>query len=186
MFVALRKQEHGSCVDWLRGTHRFRHAQIVISVACKKEKCAFCRTGKGVHTLTFTAEREKSVAQLVDCRFHTKKWTLWQVECAPALLHTTLVWLQQQVGKPFYATAECVNATCAPWLCCLPPVVRGYVALGVRDGRNADPAQWFCIELCLSALHRAGYFVNESACSTAPDRLADLLDNTDGIEPCDV
>lgn len=185
MFVALRKQEKGTCVDQLRGTYHYRHAQIVISVACGKTKCAFCRAGKSVHTLTFTAEREKSVAQLVDCRFRTAKWTLWQVPCAPALLREIYAWLRQQVGKPFYATAECVNGTCAPWLCCLPPAVRGCIALGVRDGRDANPSQWFCIELCISALHRAGYFLTESACGTAPDRLADLLDDTEGIDQCD-
>lgn len=185
MFVALRKQEHGTCADWLRGTYRYRHAQIVISVACGKTKCAYCRTGKESHTLTFTAEREKSVAVLVDCRFRTAKWTLWEVECAPPLLRTVHAWLQRQVGKPFYATAECVNAACAPWLCCLPPIVRGCVALGVRDGRQADPPRWFCIELCISALHRAGYLIGESACGTAPDRLAELLDDADGVELCE-
>jgi len=173
--------ERGGVVDWLRGTYYFRHAQVVLSVACGRRAgtgaCRWCREGAAFHTLTFTADHERGVKLLIDRQFRQSRWALWSLQCAVSEAAALQEWLLAQTSVPFAFRAECVNGTLAPWFCCVPPPLRGCIALGVRDGRYVDKKEeWFCVELCVAALHRIGYLLSENANATSPDRIASLLD----------
>lgn len=198
MYVALRRAETGcrdACsrndpaLNWLRGTYRFRHAQIVLSVLCTpaigRGTCSLCTaaTKRSHHTLSFTAEVEHGVRMLVDVAYRRAAWELWSVPCGEQTLRLLETWLRAQVRAPFNASAYWWNACWAPWVCWVPAGLRGRLARGTQDGRDVTEVRpWFCTELCIAALQRTGCLEDESACGTAPDRLADLLRAVEGAQ----